>query len=105
MPTYQFYCDPDDDGCSEVTEFCCLYADKQKNQPKSCPKCRKRKALRELFGGEVVHIPSTLGSLAEKNAGKMSADEKNHLNTRHTAYKTQGNWVETADGLRHKSQL
>ena len=105
MPTYQFYCDPEDGGCSNIIEFNCLFSEKAENQPKSCNKCKKRKSLRELFGGEVVHIPRTLGSLADKRTAKLSEDEKNHLTIKNNSYRTRGSWVETPDGLKHKSQL
>ena len=88
MPTYQFQCDPDEGGCGHIMEIKCSFEDKKKNQPKSCPKCRKRKTIFELFGtANPVHIPVTLGSYADKKTAKMSEDEKHHRNIEDNKYK------------------
>ena len=88
MPTYEFECDPDNGGCGHRIEISCTYAEKEDNQPKSCPKCRKRKPLYEVFGGgNSVFIPVTIGSLIDKNNSRISADEKHHLNKKHNEYK------------------
>lgn len=108
MPTYEFYCDPDDGGCGNVIEIRCSFDDKDTNQPKSCRKCRKRKALREVFGSADAFIPKTVGSLIDKNSGKMSEDEKQHLNKVHNAYKEKGDgpsWIPTENGMVHRSKL
>lgn len=105
MPTYEFLCDPDESGCGNVIEIKCSYDDKQKSKPKSCPKCRKRKALIELFGDSQVIIPKTLGYRIDKNSSKLSEDEKHHLNKKHNDYKESTNepsWTSTPDGFVHK---
>lgn len=108
MPTYQFHCDPDEGGCNHVVEIRCSFKNKELNRPKSCPKCRKRKSIVELFGGSMVHIPVTLGSFADKKTGKMSEDERTHLKIKQNEYKksrTESSWVGTPDGMVHKSKL
>jgi primosomal protein N' len=88
MPTYTFECDEDSGGCGEIIEIRCAYAEKQSNKPKSCPKCKKRKSIIELFGSSnSIYIPKTLGSLVDKNTSKISTDEKIHLTKKHNEYK------------------
>ena len=101
MPTYQFQCDPDDKGCGEVIEVKCSFDDKEQNKPKSCPKCRKRKTIFEVFGTHnPVHIPCTLGMLADKNTSKMSKDEKIHRSKKDNEYKEHKHpgFIENPDG-------
>lgn len=110
MPTYQFQCDPDDGGCGKVIEIRCSYSDKKENQPKFCPNCRKRKTIYEVFsGGQLDFIPKTVGHLADKNSSKISADEKHHLTEKHNEYRNkpskESSWVETEQGVVHRSQL
>lgn len=109
MPTYEFYCDPDEGGCGNVIEIRCSFEEKDNNQPKSCRKCRKRKALRELFGNADAFIPKTVGHLIDKNSSKMSEDEKHHLHKVHNAYKESKDdgpsWVSTENGMVHRSKL
>lgn len=107
MPTYEFYCDPDDGGCGNSIEIRCSFEDKDTNRPKSCQKCRKRKALREVFGHTDTFIPKTVGSLIDKNSGKMSEDQKQHLHKVHNAYKEKDgpSWISTDNGMVHKSKL
>jgi hypothetical protein len=77
------------------------------NRPKSCPKCRKRKSLTSVFFPPNVNIPSTLGSIAEKNTDRLSEDEKHHLNKKHNEYKdsSEPSWVSTDNGMVHKDKL
>lgn len=109
MPTYEFYCDPDEGGCGHVIEITCSYSDKDKSRPKSCPKCRKRKALIEIFGGASVFIPKTLGHSIDKNSAKISEDEKHHLNNKHNEYKKSDNegpsWIATDNGMVHRDTI
>jgi putative FmdB family regulatory protein len=107
MPTYEYYCDPEDGGCGNSIEIRCSFEDKESNKPKSCRKCRKRKALREVFGSTETFIPKTLGSLMDKNSDKMSADEKHHLHKVHNAYKEskEPSWIPTDKGMVHKNKL
>lgn len=109
MPTYEFYCDPDDGGCGNVIEINCLFSKKEKLKPKSCKKCRKRKALRELFGTEnAIHMPKTLGSLADKRSTQISEDEKQAKTKKFNEYKEGNNipsWTSTPDGMVHRSQI
>ena len=103
MPTYQFYCDPDEGGCGNATEISCSFDDKEKSRPKSCRKCRKRKAIIEIFGGGAyLFIPETLGHTMDRNSSKMSEDEKHHLNKKHNEYREpKGSWVATENGMVH----
>ena len=102
MPTYEYLCDEDDGGCGNIIEVSCLMSERENNLPKSCPKCKKRKSIRQLYGVGALHMPSTLGSLADKQTGKMSDDEKHHLTKKHNAYKeTNNSWESTPHGIKH----
>ena len=103
--TYEFYCDPEEGGCGHQMEIQCRFADKAKNTPKSCKKCRKRKSIREMYGGgSSTFVPKTLGHHVDKQSARMSADEKHHIHTKNNDYRdksTEPNWVSTPDGMVH----
>lgn len=108
MPTYQYLCDSDDGGCDNVIEVNCLMSEKNDKQPKSCPSCNKRKSLRRVFGFSEIHIPTTLGSFADKQASKLSEDERHHLNEKNNEYRKgdgQPSFVQVGDRLVHRSEL
>ena len=109
MPTYQFLCDSDDGGCDHVMEIICLASDREELRPKSCPKCRKRKTIHQVFGDIKSHIPKTLGYHADKQASKLSEDERTHLNKKHNEYKQPSkdgpSFVEVDGRFVHRSQL
>ena len=100
MPTYEFQCDEDRGGCNNVVTIRCSYGEKKQNRPKSCPKCRKRKTIIELFGSPNPIIPKTLGSIAEKNSDKISADEKAHIHNKNNEYRKKDgpSWIEGPGG-------
>lgn len=99
MPTYVFECD-EDSGCGNVWEIKCSMSELDEKKPKSCPSCKKRKHIIRVYDPNVtVNVDKTLGSLADKNARKMSADEKANLSRKHTEYKRKKtSWVGTKDG-------
>jgi putative FmdB family regulatory protein len=63
----------------------------------SCPECRKKNVYRD-YSGTIVSIPKTLGSLAEKNASKMSEDHKTALTKGYNKYRDN---VKLPDGMKH----
>ncbi len=108
MPTYQYICDTDDEGCGSVIEVTCRMSNREENIPKSCPECHMGKALHQLFGYGSVYVPTTLGSMVDKNTDKLSVDEKHHLKTKHNKYREhdgQPSFVNTPEGLVHRSKL
>ena len=104
MPTYEYNCDIEEGGCGETIEVRCSFSNKEQNRPKSCPKCRKRKYLYEVFsGGSSTLVPKTLGHLVDKNSSKISADEKYHLQKKHNEYRNPGGkWVDGKGGIRRE---
>ena len=108
MPTYQYLCDQDDGGCNHVIEVTCSMSDRQAIQPKSCPKCRKRKSIRQVFCLAGCNINTTFGSHIDKQSDKMSEDEKHHLHEKHYAYRKgdgQPSWVQVGDKIVHRDEL
>ena len=108
MPTYEFYCDPEEGGCGNLIQISCPFAEKEEKRPKSCKKCRKRKSLIENFGGDTaLLVHSTLGSHIDKQSSKMSEDEKQHLKNRHNEYRKKDgpSWVSTENGMVHRKNL
>jgi len=59
----------------------------------TCSSCKKRKPVRRNYVAEncnVVDItPKTVGSMANKNANKLSADEKASIHRENNAYKNK----------------
>lgn len=89
MPIYVFKCSEEKNGCGHSFEIsmsmACVVDKKIK-----CPKCNKYKAVSRDFGAEHHNVrgdDQTLGSLAERNAARMSDDEKKYLTEKHNAYK------------------
>lgn len=103
MPQYQFECNKDNGGCGNIIPLECLMSELDNKQPKSCPKCHKRKSIRQVLFPPIAHIPCTLGSLAEKNTASKSDDERHHLTEKFNEYKkpTAPSWVDTDNGIVH----
>lgn len=101
MPTYEFLCDEDDKGCGEVITITCSASELDKEKPKSCPKCKKRKSIRRVYVVPQVSIPKTLGYYADKNSNKKSADELHHIETKNNEYKKNKvkPWISTENGI------
>lgn len=82
MPLYSFICNK----CETPVEIFMSLQDYNSNQ--KCPTC-KRKLVRDYqsdnVSGNVAN--RTLGALAEKNASKLSEDEKIHLHHKHNEYR------------------
>lgn len=103
MPTYTFKCD-EDTGCGHIWEFTCLMSELDEKRPKSCPQCKKRKSIHQVFGDVTVSLPKTLGSLAERNTNRMSEDERTHLHKKHNEYReAPPSWEATKDGIKRKN--
>lgn len=84
---YDFECYLEEGGCGNQFEVKSSMDEIIGLKPK-CPACKKKKAVARNYGG--VHVfegPKTLGSLADKNSSRMSADYKHHLTEIHTEYK------------------
>lgn len=85
--TYDFECYPEDGGCGNQFEVKCSMDEIVGLKPK-CPVCKsKRGVARNYSGVHVFEGTKTLGSLADKNASKMSSDQKQYLTQQHTEYK------------------
>lgn len=94
MPEYTFECDEERSGCGYIfAKFMSIsdYTDKQ-----TCPICRKRKSVHRRFDVDVQSLNAsvikgddeiTVGQLADRNAKRMSSDEKTHLTYEHNKYK------------------
>lgn len=99
MPQYNMQCLESEGGCGHIIEFTCLMSELEEKRPKSCPKCRKRKTLQSMFFPPSAQVLTTLGHYADKNADKISADEKHHLTKEHNSYKERDTkWVEGPGG-------
>lgn len=64
MPTYEYECNPEDDGCGHKFE---IFQNMKDEPMKECPKCKKNK-LRKLFG-----VPAVIF----KGSGFYETDYKN----------------------------
>lgn len=74
MPVYQYKCDACDHGFEQ-------YQTLKEDTLRRCPKCRKYKLYRVICAPMLVQNgePKTLGMLAERNASKMSDEEKRRI--------------------------
>lgn len=103
MPTYIFKCD-EEEGCGHEWEFKCLMSELDDKKPKSCPQCKKRKTIHQVFGDVAVNIPKTLGSLADRNTSRLSEDERTHLHKKHHEYKdAPPTWESTSEGIKRRN--
>lgn len=99
MPQYKMTCRKNLGGCGHVIEFTCLMSELKEKRPKSCPKCKKRKTLQSIFFTPSTQFYETLGHTADKNAEKISVDEKHHLTKQHNAYrKSDTKWIQGPNG-------
>ena len=83
MPEYSYICDTENEGCGH---FFSVFQNLSQYKPlKKCPSCSKHRLIRAY---EEDHVYSstksstkgmTLGSLADKNTSRLSADEKESL--------------------------
>lgn len=69
-----------------------------------CPECGKTSERNLLADASTVigvgdASPKTLGALAERNANRMSADEKAALTKKHNAYREEGPTKELPTGM------
>ena len=84
MPTYVFECG----DCLSQFEISCPMSVISDLRPE-CPCCGLKENVYRDFSGTIVSVPKTLGSLAEKNASKMSEDYKNYMTAKHNEYKNK----------------
>lgn len=85
MPTYTYQCPSC--GDFELRSAISEYKDKVK-----CPNCKKVSPRNVLADAESTitigdSSPKTVGAKAERNADKLSKDEKEYLHKKHNAYK------------------
>ena len=95
MPEYSYICDTENEGCGH---FFSVFQNLSQYKPlKKCPSCSKHRLIRAY---EEDHVYSstksstkgmTLGSLADKNTSRLSADEKESLRKKHNEYKGTNN--------------
>ena len=83
MPVYIYECYEEDGGCSTVFEIQCN-RDEISQQKPICPGCSKKKSVSRNFNDVYVFdsSPRTVGSLADKNAKKMSNDQMTRIKTK-----------------------
>jgi len=74
MPTYEYKCQ----SCGHELETFQHFND---DPLKTCPNCNKDELARVISGGlaSFVNSPRTLGSLAERNASRMSSELKERM--------------------------
>lgn len=90
MPEYTYYCDQ----CSK--KFCIVCSIREYQENAKCTKCNSKKTYR-MYKDDLSTLNTsiklsdseikTLGHLANRNAERLSQDEKEHLNTKHNSYK------------------
>lgn len=104
MPTYQFCCHPDDNGCGHVIELNCLMSEYPTKKPSLCPHCQTE--LRQILHPQQIFSPATLGHRADVNTDKMSSDQKEAINRKNNDYRPKESpWVVTPEGIKHKKTL
>jgi predicted nucleic acid-binding Zn ribbon protein len=84
MPIYTFECYEEDGGCGNVFDIKCSMNEIQKQKP-ICPECNNVKAVSRNFCDNLyVHdgSPKTVGTLAERNASRMSNDQMQEIKTK-----------------------
>lgn len=85
---YSFYCFADEGGCNYPFTIISTM-DKISNLKPKCPNCGKTRSVFRDFAADTIHGNAgtkTLGMLAEKNANRMSEDEKKALHDKHHEY-------------------
>ena len=105
MPQYKFTCREDFGGCGHEIVFECLMSELDDKKPKSCPKCRKKTSIKQVFFPPKVDIPTTVGSACDKNSDHISSDEQHHLHEKHNEYRRkpgETSWISTEEGMVHK---
>lgn len=84
MPTYTYTCP----SCGDFELYSSLQGYKEKVRCPSCTKQSQRNLLVDAMSVIATGLGAqTLGSIADKNADKLSQDEKDLLNAKHNAYK------------------
>lgn len=91
MPTYSYACNK----CDENFEL--FFYIKDYNDKPLCPKCKNNKLVTRNYQVDISSQATTvkktdnelktIGDLANRNRDRMSEDERNHLQTKHNAYK------------------
>lgn len=76
MPIYVYHCA----SCSETYE---IYESIYSNPHSICIKCGNNTVSRQLFPPPIIGEARSLGVLAERNAAKMSDEEKAILDEKH----------------------
>jgi len=86
MPQYTFICD----DCQAQFDIVCYMSDYDATiKSLKCQKCNSKNVYRDYKSDKISGgiVKQTLGSLAEKNSDKMSAEQKAKLNYEHNKYK------------------
>lgn len=84
MPTYIFKCYDDEGGCDHTFEITCPMNEIQGLKP-ICPECQSCESVFRDFSGDVYvfdSAPKTVGTLAERNASRMSNDQMQEIKTK-----------------------
>ena len=83
MPQYTFLCK----SCQETFEIVQSMSKYTGKAP--CPKCKKQSKTRDYLKDKTFGFmaqPTTVGGLADRHADKMSTDQKESLQAKHTEY-------------------
>lgn len=87
MPTYDYQCD----GCESIFEVKHGYHDEPELE---CPDCGSSSFTKLLNTPTIIYTPGdhecTVGTLAERNANRMSDDAKRHLLDKQKTKKKEG---------------
>ena len=96
MPTYSFICR----SCSESFAIQCSRKEIERMRPK-CIYCISNNTVRDYYSDNVLIVDAikTVGSIAERNADKLSPAEKKAITYKHNAYKEQHKENELPDGM------
>jgi len=90
MPIYTFECYEEDGGCGQIFDISCGMNEISTLPKPLCPNCNNNIAVSRNFNSDVYVFdssPRTVGALAERNTNRMSEDQRNALNEKHTSYK------------------
>lgn len=102
MPEYTYYCEK----CHHKFSVVCTIRDYTENA--ECDKCHIKKTYR-LYREDLASLNTsvklsdsevkTLGHLANRNAEKLSDDQKEHLTKKHNSYKDNDLEIKLPSGM------
>lgn len=98
MPQYSYSCPK----CNDSFEIYLSLTDYKPQQ--NCPNCKSLCGRDLCLDCDITpNIPKTVGSLADKNTDKMSADQKAALKEKHYEYR-KGPRPELPEGMKYMNE-